>query len=129
MLGRIAGALGFSLLMATAPVHAEDKKPVDPRIMKIADELRMAVSRCWLPPAAPKSPPLRVAVKLQLAKDGSIIGQPQVTTPKKSNAYDLLAKSTVQALVRCAPYKVVAENPDLYEDLKEINMNFVSPDN
>ena len=127
MLGRIAGAACFSLLIATAPVHAEDKKPADPRLTQLAEQLRMAVTRCWLPPVAPKNQPLEVTVKFQLAKDGSIVGTPEILKPQKGEFFKSLAESAVRAVKRCSPLNTVAENPDLYDDLKEIIMHFHSP--
>lgn len=128
MFGRIAGVLCFSLFIATAPVHAEDKAPVDPRLAAIVEQLKMAVTPCWLAPDTSKTPPLVVTVKIQLAKDGSIIGQPKVLTPKKTKAYDLIAKNAVRAIMRCAPFKTIPENADLYDKLKDVNINFHSPE-
>jgi membrane protein involved in colicin uptake len=126
MLGRIAGALVFSLFVAAAPVHAEGRKPTDPRVAKASEQMNMAIQACWNRPDFKGKVPV-VTLKVLLAKDGSLIGSPHVLRPKKSKVFKAIADSAIRAVNRCAPFSTVPENPDLYEDLKEIYMNFHSP--
>ncbi|MFJ7352586.1 hypothetical protein ACIQWS_00310 [Phyllobacterium sp. NPDC097923] len=126
MFGRIAGVLAIVILAATGSSRAEDAKPFDPNIAKAAQQIKMAVQRCWNRPEY-KGPPLIVTLKVQLAKDGSIVGKPEILRPKKDKTFNSIAESAVRAIMRCAPFNTVPENPNLYEYLNKIEMSFHSP--
>ncbi|PRD52898.1 TonB C-terminal domain-containing protein [Phyllobacterium myrsinacearum] len=127
MVGRIAGAACFSLLMATVPVRAEDRKLVDSRFAAVVKELRASVQACWNKPDMNKDDTSVVTVIIRLAKDGTIIGKPEIQSRSKDKAFGLLAESAVRAVTRCAPYSAVVKNPDFYEYLKVIYMSFYNP--
>ncbi|WP_210278024.1 cell envelope integrity protein TolA [Phyllobacterium myrsinacearum] len=115
--------------MAAAPVHAEDNESANRSLAAIAEKIKFNIQTCWNRPDTGKDNVSTVTVRFTLDKDGTIIGAPEIVNPSKSKNFELIANSAIRAVTRCAPYSVVAENPALYDDLKEIILNFSSPEN
>ncbi|MBA8899523.1 TonB C-terminal domain-containing protein [Phyllobacterium sp. P30BS-XVII] len=129
MFGRAVIALSLAIPLGTSAVQASDKEALDLQVQAIAQKIRLSIQACWNIPDMRKDIARTVTVKFKLDKDGTIIGKPEIIKPSKAKSFDLLAKSSIRAIIRCAPYSVIAENPALYDELKEIIINFSSPEN
>lgn len=127
---RVTIALSFWIFVASVPVHAAEKKPPNPNLAAIAEKIKFGIQTCWnIPVTGKEGRPTVVTMRIKLDKDGTVIGKPEIVNPSKNKNFELLAKSAIRAVTRCAPYSLVAENPALYDDLKEIILNFSSPEN
>lgn len=129
MIGRAVMAFSLAIPLGTSAVQASDKKALDLQVQAIAQKIRLSIQACWNIPDTRKDIARTVTVKFKLDKDGTIIGKPEIIKPSKAKSFDLLAKSSIRAIIRCAPYSVIAEKPALYDELKEIIINFSSPEN
>lgn len=99
----------FSVLILTALVEMAHAEP----------SFIQEVARCWNIPAGAE--PVRVSVLVKLARDGSVLGKPQVLNVAPDG---LSARAAVRAILRCAPYGTVPAHPERYEDLKEVIVHF-----
>jgi hypothetical protein len=77
------------------------------------------MQRCWSAPAY--SPEAVVKVRVRLAMDGSLLGNPEVLNDSGSRVFRAAADSAVQALRRCAPYRGPSGS---YESWKELEITF-----
>lgn len=121
MMRRLPVIAAFALFLA--PALAQDGSG-DANIGKnILDELRDRLQACWnLPPHAVDAGP--VTLKVTLGKDGSLLGEPQITRRGKGEKADLLAKSAVRAVKKCAHGGKLALSPETYDDWREMILTF-----
>ncbi len=93
----------------------------------LAQAIRSQVQPCWNPPAGGADVSKIVTVlRIQFRKDGSVVGQPQVTGQSGvtggNQAYARQhAEAAKRAVLRCQPLQLPA---DLYEFWKDIEFNF-----
>src|SRR5258706_12749207 len=96
--------------------------------MDLKDALLAQMRECWnVPVGAPNPEQLIVQVRVFLAQDGSVIGQPQVEPATRvaaaTNQYMRAAsEAAVKAIQICQPYKRLP--PNKYEAWREIVMTF-----
>lgn len=93
----------------------------------LAQAIRQQVQPCWNPPAGGADVSrLVTTLRLQFRRDGTVIGQPQVTEQTgvsgDNQAYARQhAEAAKRAVLRCQPLQLPA---DLYEFWKDIEFNF-----
>lgn len=93
----------------------------------LAQAIRAQVQPCWNPPAGGADvSKLVTTLRLQFRKDGTIVGQPQVSgqggVSGENQAYARQhAEAAKRAVLRCQPLQLP---PDLYEFWKDIEFNF-----
>lgn len=91
----------------------------------LLDRLRSEVEACWnLPRYNPDDILPETELTANVARDGSLLGDPVVSKSGKGALAKRFAESAVKAIKRCAPFKTVKDNPDSYETLKTIKINF-----
>jgi outer membrane biosynthesis protein TonB len=87
------------------------------------DALRERLAQLWNPPAGAKNPEeLVVRVRIQLTRDGRLIGGPQVLTSGSSVLFQTARESAIRALFRGQPFDML--RPETYEQWKDIEINF-----
>jgi outer membrane biosynthesis protein TonB len=93
----------------------------------LAQAIRQQVQPCWNPPAGGADvSALVTTLRLQFRKDGTVVGQPQVTEQSGVSASNQAyarqhAEAAKRAVLRCQPLQLPA---DLYEFWKDIEFNF-----
>ena len=93
----------------------------------LAAAIRAQIAPCWNPPIGGSGVgKMTVLLGIQLAKDGSVIGQPSVlgqTGGSGANAgyAKAFADTAVRAVLRCAPLKLPA---DMFDAWKAFELNF-----
>ena len=87
------------------------------------DAFRRQVSQCWNPPVGGLgAEDLRVKLRLQLRKDGSLKGQPRVlNSGGRSSFHRAAADSAARAVWQCQPYNLPARK---YDTSKDMILNF-----
>jgi len=82
--------------------------------------------QCWNPPSgALDAGSLRVSVSMQLAPDGSLARPPEAEDYARMNGrLKVAADSALRAVRMCAPYSDLKLPKELYNQWKEIKMNF-----
>jgi colicin import membrane protein len=87
------------------------------------DALRARLAELWNPPAGAKNPEeLVVRVRIQLTRDGRLIGGPQVITSGSSILFQTARESAIRALFRGQPFDML--RPEHYEQWKDIEITF-----
>lgn len=83
------------------------------------DAFRRQVSQCWNPPVGGLgAEDLRVKLRLQLRKDGSLKGQPQIlNSGGRSSFHRAAADSAARAVWQCQPYNLPARKYDTWKDM------------
>lgn len=83
------------------------------------DAFRRQVSQCWNPPVGGLgAEDLRVKLRLQLRKDGSLKGQPRVlNSGGRSSFHRAAADSAARAVWQCQPYNLPARKYDTWKDM------------
>ena len=77
----------------------------------------------WNPPVGAKTPDeLVVRVRIQLTRDGRLIGGPQVLTSGTSILFQTARESAIRALFRGQPFDML--RPEHYEQWKDIEITF-----
>jgi hypothetical protein len=87
-------ALGL-IIAVTQPVLAAPANDLAPLVSN-------AIARCWNPPPGSTG---TVTVRFDLARDGSVIGTPKINGLASAG----VAKSAVDAVKLCQPYRLPAE--------------------
>lgn len=118
-------------------INAEDdapRKPAPPPAAAMGPaqkaaldaEIRRQLKPYWKSPSGADVEQLRTFVDVQLARDGSLIGQPQVfdttgKTPSNLSQVKLHQELAVKAIRLAAPFKLP---PDLYDGWKSLRISF-----
>lgn len=93
----------------------------------LAQAIRAQVQPCWNPPAGGADVArLVTTLRINFRKDGSVVGQPQVTAQAGVSASNQAyarqhAEAAKRAVLRCQPLQLPA---DLYDYWKDIEFNF-----
>ena len=82
--------------------------------------LMRRLAACWDPPVAVRNVPgLVVAVRLNLARDGSLARPPQVVNSSANPLFAAAAESAVSAVRKCAPFGFLpAAKYDVWKDVE-----------
>lgn len=89
--------------------------------------IRSQVAPCWNPPlGGAEAGRMTVQLRIQMAKDGRVLGAPQVigqtgVTAANSTYAKAFAESARRAVLRCSPLTLP---PDLYDAWKLFELNF-----
>jgi len=92
------------------------------------DALRLRMQECWRAPLdAPDPESLKVSVRVQLNRDGTLAAPPQLLDRTRINLSGdrylrLAGERAVRAVQQCAPYSFLP--PEKYSAWREITMNF-----
>lgn len=82
------------------------------------DFLRSRISQCWTPPVGGiGADGIRVKLRLQLNRDGTLTANPTVMNSDPSPFFLLAADSAVRAVAMCAPYELPVEKYALWSDI------------
>lgn len=82
------------------------------------DALRARISQCWAPPTgATGADALKVRLRLNLNRDGTLTRQPQILNSGASQFFRVAADSAVRAVWKCQPYQLPAAKYDLWRDI------------
>jgi len=100
---RRTALVALAALALSAPARAEDATAA------LATTLHRQIARCWsLPADTPVDATVRV--KVSLTESGELDGSPTIDGPVAGGpATKAFAASAVRAVVRCAPFKGLAE--------------------
>lgn len=91
----------------------------------IEERLRREIESCWNMPVVKRGAVLpEIKITVNVGRDGSLLKNPKVLKSGKGALGKQLAKSAIQAVERCAPFKTVKDNPGSYEKLRTIILNF-----
>ncbi|MFC6444065.1 energy transducer TonB [Shinella zoogloeoides] len=111
-----------TLIALAAPAVAEDTTPA------LAMALHRQIARCWAMPADIPAHVGTVRVKFSLTESGELDGSPTIEGPVAGDpATKAFAASAVRAVVRCAPFKGLAELAP-YAAWKTLAVNFKRPE-
>ncbi|MGI9382050.1 MAG: hypothetical protein ACR2PO_02770, partial [Methyloligellaceae bacterium] len=73
------------------------------------DALRARISQCWNPPVGGMGADvIKVKLRLQLGRDGSLARAPQIMNRATSPFFQAAADSAVRAVLQCQPYQLPA---------------------
>jgi hypothetical protein len=88
------------------------------------DALRAKLISLWNPPAAVSTHPDQyiVAIRIRLARDHHLIGQPEVLTSGDGPLFEATRDSAVRAVIQAQPYDMLSLTT--YDQWKEIDINF-----
>jgi outer membrane biosynthesis protein TonB len=87
------------------------------------EALRARLMQLWNPPAGVQNPQeLIVKVRVQLARDGRLIGNPVVLSAGNSTLFTIARDNAIRALHRGQPFDMLS--PGSYELWKEIEITF-----
>lgn len=102
--GRSAALAAFTLALAIGPVAAMPR-PAGPA--ESIGEIANRIGTCWRPPTGLAGVErLEQTVRLSLARDGKLIGEPRVTfvaAERDSTMRERLVRSAIDAVRRCTP--------------------------
>lgn len=112
---------------AAAPTPADtDTTPrtsiaLQRRAAELGDLIRDQVASCWrIDGGIQEARSLRVPIRVRLAQDGSVIGEPSVQEPTRyasDGYYRSAADAAVRAVLRCAPLRLPPQDYDIWRDL------------
>ena len=101
---------------------------VDPRATAtLQAAIRAQVAPCWNPPIGGADvKKMTVVLHIELAKDGSVVGRPDVVSQTGATAGNAdyaraFAETARRAVLRCAPLKLP---PEMYDVWKSFELNF-----
>jgi outer membrane biosynthesis protein TonB len=87
------------------------------------DALRARLMQLWNPPAGVQNPEeLIVKIRVQLSRDGRLVGPPMVLTTGRGVMFESARDSAIRALFRGQPFNMLS--PSTYELWKEIEITF-----
>jgi colicin import membrane protein len=87
------------------------------------DALRARLMQLWNPPAGVQNPEeLIVKIRVQLSRDGRLVGPPMVLTTGRGTMFESARDSAIRALFRGQPFNMLS--PATYELWKEIEITF-----
>lgn len=117
---RRAALVALAALALSAPARAEDATAA------LATTLHRQIARCWsLPADTPADAAVRV--KVSLTESGELDGSPTIDGPVAGDPATKASASAVRAVVRCAPFKGLAELAP-YATWKTLLVTFRPPD-
>ena len=96
------------------------------RPISVLDALKSKIESCWTRPKGRQqvgqiSP---ITVTLTFNRDGSLASGPVVNNPNHGPMGAKLERVITQDLKRCAPYRIVKDNPDLYKIVNPLELTF-----
>jgi outer membrane biosynthesis protein TonB len=80
------------------------------------------IRECWVIPPGAREGDITVKVRIQINKDGSIAGNPQVMNGPGDFLFETTARSTVAAILGCQNYDFLPQ--DQYDVWKDLVLNF-----
>jgi colicin import membrane protein len=87
------------------------------------DALRARLMKLWSPPAGVQNPEeLIVKIRIQLSRDGRLVGPPMVLTTGRGVMFESARDSAIRALFRGQPFNMLS--PSTYDLWKEIEITF-----
>jgi len=92
--------------------------------MNELDALRARLISLWNPPAAVANNPDQyvVTIRIRLARDHRLIGQPEVLTSGEGALFEATRDSAVRAVLQAQPYDMLSQST--YDQWKELDINF-----
>lgn len=86
--------------------------------------------KCWNVPIALANARGAVVpqVRMKLAADGSLVGQPGVVNSSSDPLFSIAASSALTATRRCAPLRIPAQFAAYYDDWRDVVVNFDARD-
>lgn len=86
--------------------------------------------KCWNVPIALANSRAQVVpqVRMKLATDGSLVGQPGVVNSSSDPLFRVAADSALTATRRCAPLRIPAQFAAYYDDWRDVVVNFDARD-
>lgn len=131
---RFSARYGRVLLCATAlslrilPAGGQNPEPLRQQAgAGVVALLHDAIIRCWNVPVRPGMAGKVARLRLELSRDGSLLGEPLVLDPQDDPDFTLLAESARRAVIRCAPYRGLTRHAGSYEDWRVVVINFRQP--
>jgi hypothetical protein len=83
--------------------------------------------RCWRPPAAlASSSSTRVVIRVSLAPDGSLAGDPILIEASAARDGPFVMRTALQAISECQPFGFLPR--DRYREWKELDVSFSARD-
>ncbi|TWB46726.1 hypothetical protein FBZ98_11147 [Rhizobium sp. ERR 922] len=115
--------LAFGPMTGTKEAEKQPRSPASPDIQTVIRKDLMAnIASCWIrPDAVPSEKP---RLKLVLGRDGSLLLNPVVINSSDDPRFAPFATSAVKAVQRCAPFKDLAPYQDLYDQWREVLIDF-----
>lgn len=120
--GRLAGLVdGLTDRPTQSRVTTPPAAVAGPAVQaSLAAEIRRQLKRHWTPPTGADVEKLKTVVRVRLARDGTIIGQPQVIsqtgqTESNSSQAKLHAERSIRAVQLAAPFTLPAEFYDAWK--------------
>lgn len=107
---------------SSAPVYAA--KLPDAMQMQLVMMLQAEIAPCWTMPSIEGATPKPVTIKVLLKKDGSLASKPSAIALPQDTQAKALATSAIRAVERCAPFDSVARHPKVYDQWRELRINF-----
>jgi len=101
--------------------------PLSPQAARALNaEINRQIKPYWNPPTGADADKLVTVISVNLAQDGSIVGQPHIksqtgVTPSNASQKSLHAENAMRALRRAAPFKLP---PDLYSAWQSLEISF-----
>jgi hypothetical protein len=124
---RLAAILGLPAEQPVAPAPAGFGRGPE-RLTKLTEgvkELKTQLNKCLvLPPGVARTDRVKMIMRIELARDGTLAGDPTVIDGAAPAIGYPLMLSAIRALRRCAPYHLPA---DKYADWQTLEIDF-SPD-
>ncbi|HJW40097.1 MAG TPA: hypothetical protein VJ476_02590 [Rhizomicrobium sp.] len=97
--------------------------------MDLVDALKNQIAQCWSPPVGgPNSEQLRPQFHLQLNRDGTVVGMPQLTAQSAAEAAGnpymrAAADAARRAIMTCQPYKLPPDKYDTWRDITSLDFD------
>lgn len=118
---------GLDLLKNITKKCATDEKTEaasssDPLDQVEIDELVQRIQQCWEIPSGAREGKVRVKVRVQLNRDGSIRGKPKILNGSKKPVAIRTSQSVVDALLQCQNYDFLPT--DKYLSWQELTLTF-----
>lgn len=84
--------------------------------------MRQKLAECWWVPPGAREVNLPVKVHFNLARDGSVAGQPEVLNDSAHPLFATIAQSVISAIIECQPFDFLP--PEKFEHWKDITITF-----
>ena len=94
---------------------------------EIATVLHRTIAACWSLPATTAAHPV-ITYRIHLARDGALIGEPELLAPAGENDKDPIVASARRAILRCAPFTTMQPYVEHYDVWKQIALRFDTSD-
>ncbi|HEX5998735.1 MAG TPA: hypothetical protein VFZ16_04960 [Hyphomicrobiaceae bacterium] len=105
-----------------AKAQTADPSPVladQSELMQIRQMIAPCLRKAWKPPTRPRA--FRLTLRWLLDEDGKVVGEPEVVQAPGAAPDSPIARSAMQAVRACAPYRLPVAKYHLW---KEIVFNF-----